>query len=196
MGFFDLFKKKKDNNEQVATTEAAQGVESAAAEQEQQAKQEQAQKEELSAGLQKTKEGFFSKLARAVAGRSTVDADVLDDLEDKIDNKTCGHTEYQLYEKYRHYRLYGRGLGDHHGEHLIGSNQKDCYQCAKRYDPAGKKAGSGRGKTALRYESQRSSDKRSEPPGLVHDSLRTVVHPLLYVLHHEICYKQERQQLE
>ena len=90
MGFFDLFKKKKDNNEQVATTEAAQGVESAAAEQEQQAKQEQAQKEELSAGLQKTKEGFFSKLARAVAGRSTVDADVLDDLEEVLITSDVG----------------------------------------------------------------------------------------------------------
>ncbi len=90
MGFFDLFKKKKDNNEQVATTEAVQGVESAAAEQEQEAKQEQAQKEELSAGLQKTKEGFFSKLARAVAGRSTVDADVLDDLEEVLITSDVG----------------------------------------------------------------------------------------------------------
>ncbi|HCN13968.1 MAG TPA: signal recognition particle-docking protein FtsY, partial [Alistipes sp.] len=30
----------------------------------------------LDAGLEKTKTGLFSKLARAVAGRTTVDADV------------------------------------------------------------------------------------------------------------------------
>ena len=77
MGFFDLFKKKKDNTAPAAPEqqEVAQKV---------QAQQEQAQQEELSEGLQKTKTGFFSKLARAVAGRSTVDADVLDDLEEVL----------------------------------------------------------------------------------------------------------------
>lgn len=39
-------------------------------------------KETLDKGLQKTKEGVFSKLARAVAGKSTIDDDVLDDLEE------------------------------------------------------------------------------------------------------------------
>ena len=36
-------------------------------------------KETLDKGLEKTKESVFSKLARAVAGKSTVDDDVLDD---------------------------------------------------------------------------------------------------------------------
>ena len=40
--------------------------------------------------MQKTKEGFFSKLARAVAGRSTVDADVLDDLEEVLITSDVG----------------------------------------------------------------------------------------------------------
>ncbi len=85
MGFFDLFKKKKDNAaEQVATPEAQASIEQ---HEEQQA---QEQKEELSAGLQKTKEGFFSKLARAVAGRSTVDADVLDNLEEVLITSDVG----------------------------------------------------------------------------------------------------------
>ena len=85
MGFFDLFKKKKDNAaEQVATPEAQAAIEQ---HEEQQA---QEQKEELSAGLQKTKEGFFSKLARAVAGRSTVDADVLDNLEEVLITSDVG----------------------------------------------------------------------------------------------------------
>ena len=84
MGFFDLFKKKKDTPVQEPTPE-----QQAVAEQEE-AKQAEAQKEELSSGLQKTKEGFFSKLARAVAGRSTVDADVLDDLEEVLITSDVG----------------------------------------------------------------------------------------------------------
>ena len=39
-------------------------------------------KETLDKGLEKTKTGFFSKLARAVAGKSTIDEDVLDELEE------------------------------------------------------------------------------------------------------------------
>ena len=53
MGFFDIFKKKQDTP----------SVEQAARSQ-----------EELNAGLEKTKTGLFSKLARAVAGRSTIDS--------------------------------------------------------------------------------------------------------------------------
>ena len=83
MGFFDLFKKKKDSAE--ATTPDEQAVEAQA-----EAIEAQAQKEELEEGLQKTKTGFFSKLARAVAGRSTVDADVLDDLEEVLITSDVG----------------------------------------------------------------------------------------------------------
>lgn len=39
-------------------------------------------KETLDKGLSKTKQGVFSKLARAVAGKSTIDDDVLDNLEE------------------------------------------------------------------------------------------------------------------
>ena len=84
MGFFDLFKKKKDNTAPAATPEE-QAVEA-----QEVAREEQAQKEELAEGLQKTKTGFFSKLARAVAGRSTVDADVLDDLEEVLITSDVG----------------------------------------------------------------------------------------------------------
>lgn len=73
MGFFDLFKKK--------------GL---AEEPQQSAEQVQQSREELSAGLEKTKSGFFSKLARAVAGRTTVDADVLDDLEEVLITSDVG----------------------------------------------------------------------------------------------------------
>ena len=59
MGFFDLFRKKQDTP----------------------ADKEQAphRQEELDAGLEKTKTGLFSKLARAVAGRTTIDADAPDE---------------------------------------------------------------------------------------------------------------------
>lgn len=39
-------------------------------------------KENLEKGLEKTKEGFFSKIAKAVAGRSSVDESFLDQLEE------------------------------------------------------------------------------------------------------------------
>ena len=73
MGFFDLFKKKGVTEEQPQSEE-----------------QLQQSREELNAGLEKTKSGFFSKLARAVAGRTTVDADVLDDLEEVLITSDVG----------------------------------------------------------------------------------------------------------
>ena len=41
-------------------------------------------KESLDKGLEKSKDNFFSKLNKAVVGKSTVDAEVLDDLEKKF----------------------------------------------------------------------------------------------------------------
>ncbi len=41
-------------------------------------------KESLDQGLQKTKEGVFSRLGRAVAGKDTVDEEVLDNLEEAL----------------------------------------------------------------------------------------------------------------
>lgn len=79
MGFFDLFKKKQDN----AAAEPSQ--QSAV-----QAAGQQRGREELAEGLQKTKSGLFSKLARAVAGRSTVDVEVLDDLEEVLITSDVG----------------------------------------------------------------------------------------------------------
>lgn len=42
------------------------------------------EKEILEQGLQKTKEGFLSKLTKAIAGKSTVDEEVLDNLEEAL----------------------------------------------------------------------------------------------------------------
>lgn len=67
MGFFNIFtKKNKDQDQQVKDTQT------------------------LKEGLGKTKEGIFGKLARAVVGRSTVDASVLDDLEEILITSDVG----------------------------------------------------------------------------------------------------------
>jgi fused signal recognition particle receptor len=42
------------------------------------------EKESLNQGLSKTKESFFGKLAKAIAGKTSVDADVLDNLEEVL----------------------------------------------------------------------------------------------------------------
>ena len=39
------------------------------------------EKESLDKGLEKTKEGFLSRITKAIAGKSTVDEEVLDSLE-------------------------------------------------------------------------------------------------------------------
>ena len=70
MAFFDIFKKKQDTPPS-----------------EEQARKQQ---QELSAGLEKTKTGLFSKLARAVGGRSTVVAAVLADLEEVLISSDVG----------------------------------------------------------------------------------------------------------
>lgn len=44
-------------------------------------KTEEEKKEQLNKGLEKTKTGFFDKIKKAVAGKSTVDVEVLDELE-------------------------------------------------------------------------------------------------------------------
>lgn len=47
-------------------------------------------KESLDQGLAKTKDNFFTKIARAVVGKSTVDAEVLDNLEEVLVTSDVG----------------------------------------------------------------------------------------------------------
>jgi len=47
-------------------------------------------KENLDKGLEKTKEGFFSKLSRAIVGKNTVDDEVLDSLEEILITSDVG----------------------------------------------------------------------------------------------------------
>src|SRR5690606_41493215 len=63
MGLFDFFKKKQQ------TPEA---------------------KEALDKGLEKTKEGFLSKVTKAMIGKATVDDEVLDNLEEILVTSDVG----------------------------------------------------------------------------------------------------------
>ena len=49
------------------------------------------EKETLDQGLQKTKESFLSKITKAIAGKSTVDEEVLDNLEEALVECRCGN---------------------------------------------------------------------------------------------------------
>jgi fused signal recognition particle receptor len=58
------------------------------------------QQESLEQGLQKTREGFFSKIGKAIAGKSTVDEEVLDKLEDALVSADVGiDTTVQIIER-------------------------------------------------------------------------------------------------
>ena len=84
MGLFDIFKSKKSEPQSPET--------------------EHQRQQELNEGLEKTKQGLFSKLARAVAGRTTVDAEVLDELPEKTEitlRVTLSKEERALYENLR-----------------------------------------------------------------------------------------------
>jgi len=63
MGLFDFFKKKQESPEA---------------------------QEALDKGLEKTKDGFFSKITKAVVGKSTIDDDVLDNLEEVLVTSDVG----------------------------------------------------------------------------------------------------------
>lgn len=58
------------------------------------------EKETLDQGLQKTKESFLSKITRAIAGKSSVDDEVLDNLEEALVSADVGiETTVQIIER-------------------------------------------------------------------------------------------------
>jgi len=61
---------------------------------------EDKKKEKLDVGLQKTKENFFNRISRAVAGKSTIDELVLDDIEEALITSDIGvDTTLKIIEK-------------------------------------------------------------------------------------------------
>ena len=67
MGFKDFFTRKKKNQEQI-----------------------QQEKETLDSGLNKTKQSVWNKISHAIAGKSTVDDEVLDNLEEAFVTSDVG----------------------------------------------------------------------------------------------------------
>jgi len=58
------------------------------------------EKEQLEKGLEKTREGFFSKITKAIAGKSQVDEELLDQLEEALITADVGvDTTVQIIEK-------------------------------------------------------------------------------------------------
>lgn len=58
------------------------------------------EKESLDEGLQKTKENFFSKVSRSIVGKSTIDEEVLDSLEEALVASDVGiETTVQIIER-------------------------------------------------------------------------------------------------
>ena len=53
-------------------------------------KEQEEQKQALDEGLKKTKEGFFSKITKAIAGKDKVDEEVLDNLEEALVSADVG----------------------------------------------------------------------------------------------------------
>jgi fused signal recognition particle receptor len=70
MGFFDIFKKNKPEETPPSPAELE--------------KEKASEIESLDKGLEKTKDNFFSRIGKAIAGKSTVDVDALDDIEDAL----------------------------------------------------------------------------------------------------------------
>ena len=61
-------------------------------------------KETLDKGLSKTKESVFSKIARAVAGKSKVDDEVLDNLEEVLITSDVGVNNPEHHQTHRRAR--------------------------------------------------------------------------------------------
>lgn len=58
------------------------------------------EKEQLDKGLEKTREGFFSRITKAIAGKSQVDDEVLDQLEEALISADVGvYTTLSIIEK-------------------------------------------------------------------------------------------------
>jgi len=69
-------------------------------------------KESLDKGLEKSKTTFFSKLTKAVAGKTKVDADVLDNLEEILISSDVGvNTTLKIIERIENYVAENKYLG-------------------------------------------------------------------------------------
>lgn len=77
MGIFDFFKKKQKEKATVKEPEQLQ-------------EQKKIETEKLDKGLEKTKQGFFARISKAVAGKTKIDLDFLDNLEEALMSSDVG----------------------------------------------------------------------------------------------------------
>ena len=97
MGLFDFFKKKpkaddssKELKNEVLTESLSNESISNTPPSNDEAILETEYTQALNQGLEKTKTGFFSKIGKALLGKSTVDVELLDDLEDALVSADVG----------------------------------------------------------------------------------------------------------
>lgn len=96
------------------------------------------EKESLDEGLKKTKESFFSQITKAIAGKSTVDEEVLDNLEEVLVGADVGiHTTIQIIkrieervarDKYLNTSELNKILREEIQEILVTGNQANSYE--------------------------------------------------------------------
>ena len=85
-------------------------------------------KETLDKGLQKTKESVFGKIARAVVGKSKVDDEVLDNLEEILITSDVGvDTSLRIIERIEQRVAKDRYMGTDELNHFTISNIRISY---------------------------------------------------------------------
>lgn len=104
----------------------------------------QAEENQLNEGLEKTKQGFFSKISKAVAGKSTVDIEFLDELEEILISSDVGlSTTIKIIDrlearvskdKYLNSNELNRILKDEIGNILAENNTKDLFDFIPQTD--------------------------------------------------------------
>ena len=95
--------------------------------------------EDLDKGLEKTKEGFFSKISKAIAGKSTIDVSVLDEVENILISSDVGlETTVKIIDRIeaRVAKVFGKGLVQ--TVRPLAYNTQLKVTTAKYYTPSGR----------------------------------------------------------
>jgi fused signal recognition particle receptor len=104
------------------------------------------EKEQLDKGLEKTREGFFSRITKAIAGKSQVDDEVLDQLEEALISADVGvDTTLAIIEKIQERVAQDKYMGTAELNDILQQEIRsilvdDVHDTLKRFDlPKGKK---------------------------------------------------------
>lgn len=95
-------------------------------------------KEKLDAGLQKTKEGVWSKISRAIAGKSKIDDDVLDELEESFITSDVGvDTTLKIIDRIRQRVAKDKYVNTEELNKLLGEEIAGLLEAPKEDNPVG-----------------------------------------------------------